>query len=207
MENNKRALLRRRALFLAYITVGYNLFEGIVSIAAGNIAGSIALVGFGFDSFIESLSGGIIIWRYGKNREADFEKEKQAEKRAIRLIGYTFLIFALYVIYQSASKLILSEKPDDSLLGIIIAIISLIIMPALFWLKYVTGKSMDSRSVVADSKQTLACVFLSAALLIGLGANYLFGFWWADPLTGLIIAAYLIREGFEVLKEERLCSC
>lgn len=202
-----KADLQRRALYLSYFTVVYNILEGIVSITAGNIAGSIALIGFGFDSFIESVSGGIIIWRFGRHGQSLAEKEAQAEKKAIRLIGYTFFIFAAYVLYQSGAKLYFKEMPEESILGIVIAVVSLIVMPILFFLKYVTGNRMKSRSVIADSKQTLACVLLSVALLVGLGANYLFGYWWADPLAGLIIAAYLIREGFETLREEKLCNC
>lgn len=199
--------LQRRALYLSYFTVVYNIIEGIVSIIAGTVAGSIALIGFGFDSFIESISGGIIIWRFGKHGNSLPKKELEVEKKAIRLIGYSFFIFAAYVLYQSVTKLLFAEMPEASLFGIIIAVVSLIVMPVLFLLKYVTGKTMQSRSVIADSKQTLACIFLSVALLLGLGANYLFGYWWADPLVGLIIAAYLVREGFETLREERLCSC
>lgn len=197
--------LRKRALYLSYFTVGYNLLEGIVSITAGNLAGSIALVGFGFDSFIESISGVIIIWRFGRSH--DTEDEQRIEKQAIRLIGYTFFVFAAYVLFQSANKLILKEMPDASVIGIAIAVVSLIVMPVLYLLKYRTGKAKNSRSVIADSKQTFACVLLSVALLAGLGANYFFGYWWADPAVGLIIAAYLVREGFETLEQERLCSC
>lgn len=190
----------RKALFLAYFTVGYNIAEGIVSIAAGAAAGSIALIGFGLDSFVESLSGCVMIWRLRKHGTMDEEEEERVEARATRLIGYTFLVLGAYVLYESAKKLYFREVPDPSLLGIIIAVVSLIVMPALFAMKYRIGVRIGSTSLVADSKETLACSFLSAALLIGLGLNYLYGAWWADPAVGLLIVFFLAREGREILK-------
>lgn len=198
--------LHRRALLLSYFTVGYNILEGIISIFAGLLAGSIALVGFGLDSFVESLSGSVMIWRLRKQGELSEDEEERAEKKAVRFIAYTFFILGAYVLYESIKKLYSREIPEPSLLGIIIAILSLIIMPVLFLMKYRTGKSIESRSLVADSKQTLACVFLSVSLLIGLGLNYLYGVWQADPLVGLIIVTFLIREGYAALKEEKLCG-
>lgn len=199
--------LRKRALRLSYFTVGYNVLEGMISIFAGYLAGSIALVGFGLDSFVESLSGGVIIWRFAKHEGLSTEEEEQIERKATKLIGYTFLVLSAYVLYESAKKLYFQEPPAPSLLGIIIAVISLIIMPVLFYSKYRTGQSLSSISLMADSKQTLACAFLSLALLIGLGLNYLFGVWQADPIIGLLIAAFLIKEGYAALKEGKLCSC
>ncbi len=200
-------LLRKRALRLSYITVGYNVVEGLVSIFAGVMAGSIALVGFGLDSCMESLSGGVMIWRFTHSEGLSAEEELKREKKAVKLIGYMFFLFGAYVLYESLEKLLLHEAPEPSLLGIAIAVASLVAMPVLFYMKYRTGKSMNSRSLVADSKQTLACMFLSLALLIGLGLNYLRGLWWADPAVGLLVVAYLIKEGREALKEEKLCTC
>ena len=197
--------LHRRARLLAYFTVGYNVLEGVASIIAGLIAGSVALVGFGLDSFVESLSGGIIIWRFWRRGERTEEEEERREARAVRAIGYAFLALSAYVTYAAIEKLVRREAPDPSLFGIVIALLSVVIMPALFYLKYRTGLMMKSRSVVADSKQTLACVFLSIALLIGLGLNYLYGLWWADPVTGLIIGFFVAKEGYEALKEEKRC--
>ncbi len=174
---------------------------------AGFLAGSIALVGFGLDSFVESLSGSVMIWRLRKHGKISEEEEEKVERRAVRLIAYTFFILGAYVCYESIEKLYGHEIPDPSLLGIIIAIISIIVMPILFYLKYQTGKSMGSRSLIADSKETLACVFLSGALLVGLGLNYLYGFWQADPIVGLLIVTYLLKEGYSTLKEGELCSC
>ncbi|MCI0330304.1 MAG: cation transporter [candidate division Zixibacteria bacterium] len=201
------APLHRKALLLSYFTVGYNLIEGLVSVLAGVLARSTALLGFGFDSFVESLSGGIMVWRFGKREWASEAEEMKVEKKAIRLVAVTFFILGAYVIFESGRKLYLKEAAEPSLFGIIIAIISLIVMPVLFWMKYKTGKSLESRSLVADSKQTLACMLLSVALLIGLGLNYFFHLWWADPLAGILIAGYLLREGYETWQEEKLCSC
>jgi divalent metal cation (Fe/Co/Zn/Cd) transporter len=193
--------LHKRALSLSYFTVGYNISEGIISIVAGWIAGSIALVGFGLDSFVESLSGSVMIWRLRKHGKISEDEEEEVERKAVKLIAYTFFILGAYVSYESIEKLYVREIPDPSLLGIVIAIVSIIVMPILFYLKYRTGKSMGSRSLIADSKETLACVFLSGALLIGLGLNYLYGLWQADPIVGLVIVIYLIKEGYTTLKE------
>jgi cation diffusion facilitator family transporter len=199
--------LHKKALFLSYFTVGYNILEGVASILAGVMAGSIALVGFGLDSFVESLSGGVMIWRFRQHGKISEEKEEKIEKKAVKLVGYTFFILGVYVFYESVKKLYFREIPDPSLLGIIIAIVSMIVMPILFLMKYRTGKAVRSRSLMADSKETLACFFLSVALLIGLGLNYLFGFWPADPIVGLVIVVFLFKEGYSTLKEEELCPC
>jgi len=199
--------LKKRARWLSYFTVGYNILEGGVSIFAGWLAGSIALVGFGLDSVVESLSGGVMIWRFRPHVGMTQEQEERLEKKAIRLVGYTFFILAAYVSYESVTKLIFQEAPAPSLLGMIIAAISLVVMPGLFYLKYQTGKTLGSVSLMTDSKQTLTCAMLSLALLIGLGLNYLYGVWQADPIIGLLIVGVLIREGVTALKEEKLCTC
>ncbi len=196
--------LSRRALLLSYFTVGYNVLEGVVSIIAGALAGSIALIGFGLDSFIESLSGGVMIWRFRKHGKVTKEEEEALERKATKLVGCTFFILAIYVLYESIDKLISKEASEPSLFGIIIAIVSLIVMPILFYKKYQTGKALGSRSLIADSKETLTCMFLSLALLIGLGTNYLFGLWQADPIVGLIVVAFLVWEGYETFREEEL---
>jgi len=199
--------LHRKAFYLSVFTVAYNFFEGIISIFVGHLSGSVALLGFGFDSFVESVSGGIMIWRFRAHGNLTLEEEENIEAKSAKLVAYSFFILGAYILFESLKKLILREHPEPSLIGIIIAVVSIIVMPILFYLKYRIGKSIGSRSLVADSKQTLACMYLSFALLIGLGLNYLFGFWWSDPIVGLIIVAFLIREGYETLKEDRLCSC
>ena len=192
--------LYRRALLLSYFTVGYNIIEFALSIIAGILAGSIALIGFGLDSFVESLSAGIMIWRFRKHGKVSEREEERIEKRAERFVGYTFLVLATYILYESIDKLINSEIPEPSLFGIVIALISLIVMPFLFYKKYQTGRAINSRSLIADSKETLTCSFLSLTLLIGLGANYLSGVWQADPIAGLVIVVFLGREGFKPLR-------
>ena len=189
--------LQKRAFVLSAVTVGYNVLEGVVSILAGVSAGSIALIGFGLDSFIESLSGGIMIWRFSRHETLTKDEEERIEQKAARLVASTFFVLAAYVLYESVHKLYAHETVHPSLFGIIIALISLIAMPVLFYLKYKIGKSINSKSLIADSKQTLTCMFMSAALLIGLGLNYLFGFWQADPIAGFIIVVFLLREGYE----------
>jgi len=194
--------LKRRALLLSYFTVGYNILEGVLSILAGFLAGSIALIGFGLDSFVESLSGCVMVWRFRKSGKIPEKEEEKVERRATRLIGYSFFILGAYVLYESGKKLYLQEIPNPSLLGIIVAVASIIVMPVLYYLKNQTGKAIGSRGLIADSKETLACVFLSISLLIGLVLNYLCGLWQADPIVGLIIVIFLVREGFGTLKEE-----
>ncbi len=199
--------LRNKAVLLSYFTVGYNLIEGIVSVIFGASAGSFALLGFGLDSFIESFSGGVMIWRFSSRRELSHIEEERIEERAIKLVAYAFFILGAYIFYGSLKNLYLHEQPEHSLPGILIAIASLIVMPVLFWLKHKTGKSIKSKSLIADSKQTLGCVSLSAVLLIGLGLNYHWGLWWADPVASIIIALLLLREGYYTYREHKFCSC
>ena len=192
--------LYKKGLYLEYLTVSYNILEAIVSIVFGSIANSIALIGFGLDSIIESLSGLVLIWRLSQHKRISKTAEERLEKRATKFIAITFFILGVYISFQSVRKLAIEEIPEPSLPGIVIAATSIIIMPLLTWHKYKTGKQINSRALVADSKETLACAFLSLALLLGLGTNYLFGFWQADPIVGMIIAAFLFREGWESWK-------
>ena len=194
--------LHKRALLLSYFTVGYNVVEFVLSIAAGVVANSIALIGFGLDSLIESLSAGIMVWRFAKHGKISEEEEERVEHLAEKLVGYSFLILSAYVLYESISKLVRREIPEPSLFGMFIAIASIIIMPFLYYVKMKTGKAINSRSLVADSKETLACALLSVALLIGLGANYLFGLWQADPIVGFIVVFFLAKEAIEILRGE-----
>ena len=203
MSTTQKEKFKKRALLLSYLTVGYNLLEGVASIIAGTFAGSIALIGFGLDSFIESLSGGVMIWRFSQGDTMSEEEEEKMEKRASTLVAYSFFILGVYVLYESIRKLVLAEIPEPSLFGIIIALVSLIFMPVLFIMKVKTAKALNSSSLIADAKETLACVFLSIALLLGLGLNYLTGLWQADPIVGLIIVVFLIREGYEILTEKK----
>jgi cation diffusion facilitator family transporter len=195
--------LYRKGLRLEYFGIGYNVTEAAVSIVFGSIAGSIALIGFGLDSVVESLSAGILIWRLRQHGKISQETEERIERQAVKLVAITFLILGVYVLVESIRKLILAEIPHPSLPGMIIAVASLTIMPMLAWQKRKTGEQIGSQALVADSKETMACAWLSAALLVGLGANYLFGFWQADPIVGLIIVGFLFREGRQGLREAR----
>ncbi len=200
-------VLRRRALLLSYFTVGYNFAECVLALLAGYLAGSIALVGFGLDGLLESISGGVMVWRFTHRLDLSPAAEARLERRALKIVGYTFWLLAVYVSYESLERLIYQQMPSPSLLGVFVTVASLLIMPALFYLKRRTGIALGSPSLQADAKETLACAMLSAAVLLGLGLNALFGLWQADPLIGLLIAAYLAREGYHIFKEERLCGC
>ena len=192
----------RQAFLLSFFTVGYNVIEGVVAVLAAGMAGSSALLGFGLDSFIESLSGSIMIWRFWKHGpDADENDVAEIEKRATRLVGYTFFVLGAYVTFDAGHALYIREQPETSFVGLILAVASLIIMPVLFRLKYRLGMSINSPSLIADSKETLACVTLSVALLIGLGANYLWELWWVDSAAALVIAALILREGWETLED------
>lgn len=190
----------RKALNLSIFTVAYNIIEGFVAVSLGLASGSSALLGFGLDSFAESLSGGIMIWRFGKHQSDEAEASK--EKTAYKLVGYSFLILGAYILYEATSQLVSNQPPKQTPYGIIIAIVSLLVMPFLFRAKYRLGKQIGSESLVADSKQTLACMMMSVTLLIGAGLYYYFEIWWADPIAGAVIALLLIREGLEIRKGE-----
>ncbi|MFC1912432.1 cation transporter [Chloroflexota bacterium] len=153
--SNQEAKLYKRALLLSYFSIGYNIIEFILSIIAGVLSNSIALIGFGLDSLVESLSAGIMIWRFNKHGSISEEEEERIEKRAEKLVGYTFLILAGYILYESINKLVNNEIPEPSLFGIIIALVSIILMPLLYYMKFKTGKSIKSKSLIADSKETL----------------------------------------------------
>jgi cation diffusion facilitator family transporter len=189
--------LYKKGLYLEYFSITYNVVEAAVSIIFGSFANSIALIGFGLDSIVEMLSGLILIWRLRQHGKISAETEERIEKKATRFVALTFFILGAYILFESVKKMVTVEIPEPSLPGIIIALASIIIMPLLMWQKYKIGKQINSRALVADSKETRACGFLSVALLLGLGANYQFGFWQADPIAGLIIVVFLFREGWE----------
>lgn len=191
--------MRQKALYLEYFTVGWNVLEGVIAVTAGILAGSIALVGFGLDSYIEVASAIVLIWRLRK--QGDEEDEEQAEQRAVLVVGVTFVALALYVTYESVTKLIFHEQPAESLIGILLAIVSLIVMPVLAWQKRKVAVQIQSRALAADAVETLACSYLSLALLAGLGLNAWLGWWWTDPLAGLAMVIFLLREGWEAIQE------
>ena len=192
------AELRRRAIRLEYFTVAWNVLEAVVSLVAGLLASSIALVGFGLDSIIETASGLALLWRF-KQRGLE---EEVAESRAVRLVGVTFFALAAYVGYEAMKDLVLGHRPEFSLPGLVLASLSLVVMPILGTAKRRTARQLASRALAADGMETLACAFLSAALLLGLGLNGLLGWWWADPVAGLLITVFMVREGYEAFAGE-----
>jgi divalent metal cation (Fe/Co/Zn/Cd) transporter len=187
----QRRRLGRRAQLLAGVSVTYNLIEAMVAVTAGAVAGSIALIGFGLDSLVEMSSGLVILWQFRH------PVPESRERLALRLIGVSFFALAGYVTVESVRNLVSGREPASSLVGIGLAILSLLVMPVLSWAQRRTGRALNSGSVVADSKQTLLCTYLSAVLLVGLVLNALLGWSWADPIAGLVIAAVAVREGVE----------
>ncbi|MBB3084777.1 cation diffusion facilitator family transporter [Geodermatophilus sabuli] len=196
----QRAHLGRRAQLLAGASVTYNIVEAVIAIAAGVVAGSVALVGFGLDSVVEVSSGLIILWQF-RHRMPETR-----ERQALRLMAFSFFTLAAYVVFESVRALFFGGEPDVSPIGIGLAAASLVIMPFLSWAQRRTGKALGSNAVVADSTQTLLCTYLSAVLLVGLVLNATLGWSWADPVAGLVIAAVAVREGLEAWRGEGCCA-
>jgi divalent metal cation (Fe/Co/Zn/Cd) transporter len=191
----RRAHLERRAVRLAYATIGWNSLEALISVGAGIVAGSIALLGFGLDSAIEVLSAAAVLWQLhgvGDDRE----------RRALRIIAFTFFGLAAYVSFESLRDLVGEARPDISPAGIAISAAALVVMPTLAWAKRRTGHALGSRTILADAVETAFCAWLAAVTLGGLLLNTLFGLWWADPLAGLVIAAFAVKEGREAFGAE-----
>ena len=196
----RRGLLGRRAQLLAGASVGYNTLEAVVAVAAGAAASSAALIGFGLDSLVEVGSGLVILWQFRH------PLPESRERRALRLIAVSFFALAAYVTVDSLRALAGAGEAEGSGIGIGIAVASLLVMPFLSWAQRRTGRELGSGSVVADSKQTLLCTYLSGVLLLGLLANALLGWSWADPVAALVIAAVAVREGLEAWRGET-CGC
>lgn len=192
------APLIRRAVWLEWFTITWNVIEAVVAIGAGIAASSIALVGFGFDSSIESFAAAVVLWQL---RGAEDEERKE---RALKLIATTFFVLAAYVIFESIRDLVTKSEPEGSTIGIGLAIVSIIVMPALGFAKKSVADKMGSEVLRADAAETLLCAWLSAILLVGLALNATVGWWWADPLAALGIAWLALREGREAwLGEDR----
>lgn len=195
--------LLRRGLRLEYLTVGWNIVEGLVAVSAGIVAGSVALVGFGLDSLVETISGVILVWRLRVERTgASDERVEEVERRAERLVGIAFLVLAAWVAIEAGRTLLEAEEPSASPVGIALTATSLVLMLWLARAKRRVGEALGSRALIADSEQTRACWVLSAVTLTGLVLNALAGWWWADPLAALVIVAWLVREGLEAIRGE-----
>lgn len=193
----------RQGRLLEYATVGWNLAEGVLAIAAGAAAGSIALVGFGLDSFIELSSGLALIWRL--RHDADPVRRERVERLALRVVGYCFIALALYVASDSAISLWRKEAPEESLLGILVAAVSLAVMPVLAHGKRRVAAALGSSAMAADARQTDFCMYLSAILLTGLALNALLGWWWADPVSALAMSPIIFNEGVRALRGKTCC--
>ena len=189
--DKRRYVLQRRIRLIVSATIGYNLVEAVVAITAGSIASSAALIGFGLDSVIEVLSAAAVAWQFTRR------DPERWEKGTLRVIALAFFALAAYVSVSSVFALAGQEQVQHSTLGIVITALSVVIMPFLSLAERRAGRELGSASAVADSKQTLMCTYLSAAVLVGLVANSLVGWWWADAIAGLVIAAFAIREGIE----------
>jgi cation diffusion facilitator family transporter len=196
--------LHRRALWLEYFTVGWNVIEGVVAIGAGLLAGSVALIGFGVDSSIEVISALGLLWRLRKaGPTATVAEESGAERRALYVVVATFFLLAAYLAFEAVTSLIGREAPDRSTVGLVLSVLSLVIMPVLAWSKQRTGQQMGSRALIADAAETWVCSYLSLALLAGVGLHELFGWWWADPVGALAMLPVILWQGWETLGEAR----
>jgi divalent metal cation (Fe/Co/Zn/Cd) transporter len=198
---------RRWAWRLTGATIGWNSLEALIATVGGMLAGSIALVGFGLDSVVEVASAIVIVWRLSQ-QTTDPEAQAGAEKRAVRLIALSFFGIAAYVTVDAASTLVgLRDEPQRSPLGLAITALSLVVMPGLAWAKGRVAARLESVALRADAAETQLCTYLSAVVLLGLTANALFGWWWMDPVAGLVVAALAVREGREAWTSGELCDC
>lgn len=191
-------------LRVEYLSLGYNVLEAVVGISAGVAAGSIALIGFGLDSVVEGASAGILVWRL-KAETSGRRTPEDAEKRAIRLVAVAFFVLALYVGVAAVIELVRRIHPEPSGVGLALAVTSLIVMPLLARRKKTIASALNSRSLEADSHQTVLCTYLSAVLLFGLLLNTAFGWWWADAVAALGIAGLAAIEGAELWRTEDVC--
>ena len=194
----ERAAIARRGIWLAYITIAYNFAEAVVSLGAGLVAGSVALIGFGIDSAIEVTSALAARWRLG--RDFDEATRERVELIAHRIIGWSFLLLSLYVTVDSILALIQHEEPDGSIVGVLVLMASVIVMPILARAKHKVATALKSGALASEARQTSLCAYLSSIALIGVGANMLLGWWWADPLAALGMVPIIGLEGLEGIR-------
>jgi cation diffusion facilitator family transporter len=195
--------LLRRALALEYVTVGWNVIEGAVGIVAALASGSVALLGFAIDSFVESTSGSVLVWRLlAERRATDAEASERIERIAERLVGVTLFALAAYIAFDAVTTLVREERPEPSPVGIALTSVSLGVMWWLARAKHRTARALGSRAMAADAFQTDACWWLSLIALGGIGLNALFGWWWADPVSAIGMTYFLATEGWEAWRGE-----
>lgn len=203
-DSVERAALIRRGQFLSRMTLAYNTLEGVAAIATGVMAGSIALVGFGIDSVIEVVSSAAALWRL---RADEHEQHRErAERVSLRIIGACFLALALYIAVDAGHSLWSHEVPSRTWPGIIVAALSVLVMPLLVRAKRRVARGLGSRALEADASQTNLCAYLSGIVLVGLALNAAFGWWWADPVAGLAMTPIIVKEGLEGLRGEEPCD-
>jgi divalent metal cation (Fe/Co/Zn/Cd) transporter len=205
IDTLERSAMVLRGQRLEYFTIAWNTLEGLVAVIAGAVAGSISLVGFGIDSFIEVTSGSVLLWRMSV--DSDVHLREANEKRALRFVGACFLLLAAYITYDSIVDLWSKRAPEHSISGILLASVSLVAMPLLSRAKRRVGRAMGSAAMHADAKQTEFCTYLSAILLVGLLLNAFFGWWWADPLAALIMVPIITKEGMDGLRGKACDDC
>ena len=199
----ERAALVKRGRLLEYLTIGWNSLEGLIAVGAGLAAGSVALVGFGFDSVIEVTSGAALLWRLHMDAP---ERRERAEKTALKLVGWSFLLLAAYVAFDAVKSLVQREPPEASYVGIALAALSVVVMPLVARAKRKVAAGINSRALQADSRQTDICAYLSAILLGGLLLSALLGWWWADPAAALVMVPIIAKEGVGALRGETCCE-
>lgn len=200
LDDARRVVLRRRIRWVVAATIAYNVVEAVIALTAGRLASSSALVGFGLDSVVEVLSAAAVAWQFaGRDPQA-------REPVAMRVIAVSFFALAAFVSVEAARSLLSAAEPAHSTVGIVLAAVSLVVMPGLSWFERRTGRELGSASAVADSKQTLICSYLSAVLLVGLLLNSVLGWWWADPVAAIVIAGFAVREGLEAWRGEVCCT-
>lgn len=205
--DSPRSVLVTRALRLEYGTVGWNVVEGVIAVSAAALAGSVALLGFGIDSFVESASGGVLIWRLLAERRASNPAAlEQVEKRALRLVAGSLIALALYILFDASTALIQRHRPDPSTTGIVLTTVSLSVMWWLAKVKRSVAAALGSRAMQADAFQTTACWWLSLIVLGGVGMNALFGWWWADPAAAIVMTFFILREAKEAWRGDPCCD-
>jgi divalent metal cation (Fe/Co/Zn/Cd) transporter len=200
----KRSELVRHGQRLEYFTIVYNSFEGLISIVAGAIAGSVSLIGFGLDSLIEVTSGAALLWRL--HHDLNPTRREQVDRTTLRIVGGCFIALALYILCESGSALIGHEAPERSIAGIAVAAVSVVVMPLLARAKRRVASGIGSGAMQADSRQTDFCTYLSAILLGGLLLNAVAGWWWADPTAGLAMVPIIAKEGIDGLRGKACCD-